>query len=116
MAATLEADATEPSEAPKLGEVLSGGFRLIGKFVRWHPWFFSLAVFGAAVFVSAIVASAIVIGRIVDLVIIPVLDGGAEIGNTALYLVSDLSAGVTGNIQYLDAGYNIIAMPQADQA
>ena len=87
MAATLEADATEPSEAPKLGEVLSGGFRLIGKFVRWHPWFFSLAVFGAAVFVSAIVASAIVIGRIVDLVIIPVLDGGAEVGNTALLAV-----------------------------
>ena len=87
MAATPEADATEPSEAPKLGEVLSGGFRLIWKFVRWHPWFFSLAVFGAAVFVSAIVASAIVIGRIVDLVIIPVLDGGAEVGNTALLAV-----------------------------
>lgn len=87
MATTPKADAYEPSEAPKLGEVLSGGFRLIGKFVRWHPWLFGLAVFGAAVFVSAIVASAIVIGRIVDLVIIPVIDGGEDIGNKALMAV-----------------------------
>ena len=84
MATTPKADAHEVPEPPKLGEVISGGFRLIGNFVRWHPWFFGLAVFGAAVFVSAIVASAIVIGKIVDLVIIPVLDGGEEVGNKAL--------------------------------
>ncbi len=87
MATTPKADAHAPSEAPKLGEVLSGGFRLIGKFVGWHPWLFGLAVFGAAVFVSAIVASAIVIGRIVDLVIIPVIDGGEDVGNKALMAV-----------------------------
>jgi ABC-type multidrug transport system fused ATPase/permease subunit len=81
MALTPTPDAHEQPEPVKLGEVLSGGFRLIGKFVRWHPWSFGLAVLGAAVFVSAIVASAVVIGRIVDLVIIPVLDGGEEIGN-----------------------------------
>ena len=57
--------------------VVRGGARLIGRFVRWHPWAFTLAVAGAGVFVSAIVASAVVVGRVSDLVIIPVLGGGA---------------------------------------
>ena len=33
-----------------------------------------------------------------------------EVGNSALYLGSDLSTGVTGEIHYVDAGYNIIGM------
>lgn len=37
-----------------------------------------------------------------------------EIGGAALYLLSDLSAGVTGDIHYVDAGYNIISMPRPD--
>ncbi|SHF70104.1 Enoyl-[acyl-carrier-protein] reductase [NADH] [Kaistia soli DSM 19436] len=37
-----------------------------------------------------------------------------EIGGTALYLLSDLSTGVTGEIHFVDAGYNIIAMPRLD--
>ena len=86
-APTEELDAHEPPVSPTLGEVLSGGFRLVGRFIRWHPWLFGFAVFGAAIFVSAIVASAIVIGRIVDLVIIPVLDGGEDVGDKVLYAV-----------------------------
>ena len=35
-----------------------------------------------------------------------------EIGNTALYFVSDLSRSVTGEIHYVDCGFNIIGMPQ----
>src|SRR5438034_7317147 len=35
-----------------------------------------------------------------------------EIGGAALYLLSDLSTGVTGDIQFVDSGYNIITMPQ----
>lgn len=38
-----------------------------------------------------------------------------EIGNTALYLLSDLSSGVTGEIHYVDSGYNIVAMPRLDE-
>jgi enoyl-[acyl-carrier protein] reductase I len=34
-----------------------------------------------------------------------------EIGGAALYLLSDLSSGVTGDIHYVDSGYNIISMP-----
>src|ERR1700704_1560405 len=37
-----------------------------------------------------------------------------EIGGAALYLVSDLSTGVTGDIHFVDSGYNIITMPQPD--
>ena len=69
------------SEPPRLWDVLRGGTRLIRRFVHWHPWSFTLAVLGAALFVSAIVASAVVVGKITDLVIIPVLEGGEEIGN-----------------------------------
>src|SRR5438034_5167902 len=35
-----------------------------------------------------------------------------EIGGAALYLLSDLSTGVTGGIHFVDCGYNVIAMPQ----
>jgi enoyl-[acyl-carrier protein] reductase I len=37
-----------------------------------------------------------------------------EIGGSGLYLLSDLSTGVTGEIQYVDSGYNIISMPSPD--
>ena len=31
-----------------------------------------------------------------------------------LYLLSDLSTGVTGEVHFVDSGYNVIAMPQPD--
>jgi enoyl-[acyl-carrier protein] reductase I len=37
-----------------------------------------------------------------------------EIGGSALYLLSDLSKGVTGEVHYVDCGYNIISMPRPD--
>jgi enoyl-[acyl-carrier protein] reductase I len=37
-----------------------------------------------------------------------------ELGGAALYLLSDLSTGVTGDIHFVDSGYNIIAMPHPD--
>ncbi|MEW6641050.1 MAG: enoyl-ACP reductase FabI [Pseudomonadota bacterium] len=35
-----------------------------------------------------------------------------ELGGSALYLLSELSGGVTGEIHYVDSGYNIILMPK----
>jgi enoyl-[acyl-carrier protein] reductase I len=35
-----------------------------------------------------------------------------EVGGSALYLLSDLGSGVTGEIIYVDGGYNIINMPR----
>jgi enoyl-[acyl-carrier protein] reductase I len=37
-----------------------------------------------------------------------------ELGGAGLYLLSDLSTGVTGEIHFVDSGYNVIAMPQPD--
>src|SRR6202046_648752 len=37
-----------------------------------------------------------------------------ELGGAGLYLLSDLSAGVTGEIHFVDSGYNVIAMPHPD--
>ena len=34
-----------------------------------------------------------------------------DVGGSALYLLSDLSNGVTGEIHYVDSGYNTISMP-----
>jgi enoyl-[acyl-carrier protein] reductase I len=34
-----------------------------------------------------------------------------EVGKSAMYLLSELSSGVTGEVHYVDAGYNIIGMP-----
>jgi enoyl-[acyl-carrier protein] reductase I len=37
-----------------------------------------------------------------------------EIGGSALYLLSGLSGGVTGEIHFVDSGYNIISMPRPE--
>src|ERR1700740_2438320 len=37
-----------------------------------------------------------------------------DLGGAGLYLLSDLSSGVTGEIHFVDSGYNIIAMPHPD--
>src|SRR6476620_10066337 len=37
-----------------------------------------------------------------------------DLGGSALYLLSDLSGSVTGEIHFVDCGYNIISMPHPD--
>jgi len=37
-----------------------------------------------------------------------------DVGGAGLYLLSDLSAGVTGETHFVDSGYNIISMPRPD--
>ena len=37
-----------------------------------------------------------------------------EIGGSGIYLLSDLSTGVTGEIHYVDSGYNIVSMPHPE--
>lgn len=39
-----------------------------------------------------------------------------EVGDAALYLLSDLSRGVTGVLHYVDAGANLMGMPPLDEA
>ncbi|MEM1047066.1 MAG: enoyl-ACP reductase FabI [Pseudomonadota bacterium] len=38
-----------------------------------------------------------------------------EIGGAGLYLLSDLSSGVTGEVHYVDSGYNIVSMPRLEE-
>ena len=33
-----------------------------------------------------------------------------QVGNSAMYLLSDLSSGVTGEVHYVDSGYNVMGM------
>ena len=37
-----------------------------------------------------------------------------EVGNVAAFLCSDLASGITGEITYVDAGFNIAAMPLSE--
>src|SRR6201746_1250806 len=37
-----------------------------------------------------------------------------ELGGSALYFLSDLSGGVTGEIHFVDSGYNVISIPHPD--
>ena len=37
-----------------------------------------------------------------------------EVGNSGMYLLSDLSSAVTGEIHYVDCGYNIMGMPAVE--
>ena len=36
-----------------------------------------------------------------------------QVGNSAMYLLSDLASGVTGEIHYVDSGYNVMGMAAA---
>ena len=38
----------------------------------------------------------------------------ADVGKSALYLLSDLASGVTGEIHHVDAGYNVVGMKAED--
>ncbi|WP_206453718.1 enoyl-ACP reductase FabI [Aurantimonas marina] len=38
-----------------------------------------------------------------------------EVGGAVLYLMSELSNGVTGEIHYVDSGYNIMSMPSLEE-
>ncbi|MBD3840201.1 MAG: SDR family oxidoreductase, partial [Epsilonproteobacteria bacterium] len=33
-----------------------------------------------------------------------------QVGNSAMYLLSDLASGVTGEVHYVDSGYNVMGM------
>ena len=35
-----------------------------------------------------------------------------DVGKSGLYLLSDLSSGVTGETHYVDCGYNIVGVPK----
>jgi len=37
-----------------------------------------------------------------------------EVGDTALYLLSDMSRGVTGEVHHVDAGYHVVGMKSVD--
>ncbi len=37
-----------------------------------------------------------------------------EVGDSALYLLSDLSRGVTGEVHHVDSGYNVVGMKRPD--
>lgn len=39
----------------------------------------------------------------------------SEVGGSGLYLLSDLSSGVTGEIHFVDSGYSTISMPRLDE-
>ena len=38
-----------------------------------------------------------------------------HVGNAALYLLSDMSKGVTGEIHFVDAGFNVVSMPSSTE-
>jgi len=37
-----------------------------------------------------------------------------QVGNSAMYLLSDLATGVTGEVHYVDSGYNVMGMAAAE--
>jgi enoyl-[acyl-carrier protein] reductase I len=60
------------------------------------------AVIGGARYVYRVSREASPLRRNVEL---------SDVGGAALYLLSDLSAGVTGTVHFVDAGYHVIGLP-----
>ena len=46
------------------------------------------------------------LGRTVDI---------SEVGGSGLYLLSELSSGVTGEVHFVDSGYSIVSMPKLEE-
>jgi ATP-binding cassette, subfamily B, bacterial len=69
---------------PTLRKVLATGFRLVGRYISWHPVAFGLAVLGAAMFASAIIGAALFVGSIADNVLRPIIEDGEPVGNRAV--------------------------------
>jgi enoyl-[acyl-carrier protein] reductase I len=65
------------------------------------------AVIGGARYVYRVSREASPLRRNVEL---------TDVGGAALYLLSDLSAGVTGTVQFVDAGYHAIGLPHDGSA
>ena len=38
-----------------------------------------------------------------------------DVGRAALFLTSDLSSGITGEVLYVDAGFNVLGVPVTDE-
>ncbi len=51
----------------------------MARYIKAHPWSFSVGVFGAANFAAAIVVSAVVVGSITDDLVVPVLEEGQPV-------------------------------------
>jgi ATP-binding cassette subfamily B protein len=64
------------------GSVALRGLRVLGSYVRMHPWPFGLAVAGASLYSFATVASTIVLGRVTDKVLLPAFDGSGVSSTT----------------------------------
>ena len=62
------------------------------------------AVIGSARYVYRVSREASPLRRNIEL---------TDVGGAGLYLLSDLSAGVTGTVHYVDAGYHAVGMPHA---
>jgi len=62
------------------------------------------AVIGSARYVYRVSREAAPLRRNVEL---------SDVGGAALYLLSDLSVGVTGTVNYVDAGYHVVGLPPA---
>ena len=60
------------------------------------------AVIGGARYVYRVSREASPLRRNVEL---------SDVGGAALYLLSDLSAGVTGTVHFVDSGYHVIGLP-----
>ena len=60
------------------------------------------AVIGGARYVYRVSREASPLRRNVEL---------TDVGGAALYFLSDLSAGVTGTVHFVDAGYHVIGLP-----
>ena len=39
-----------------------------------------------------------------------------EVGDSALYLLSDMSRGVTGEVHHVDSGYHVVGMKRPEAA
>jgi ABC-type multidrug transport system fused ATPase/permease subunit len=56
--------------------VVMRGLRIIGSYIRMHPWPFAISVTGATLYAAMTVGTTFVLGRITDDVLVPAFDTG----------------------------------------
>jgi ATP-binding cassette, subfamily B, bacterial len=70
------------------------GLRIIGSYIRMHPWPFAISVTGATLYAAMTVATTFVLGRITDDVLIPAFDQGVATSTVVWAVVAVMSVAV----------------------
>jgi ABC-type multidrug transport system fused ATPase/permease subunit len=85
--------------------VVMRGLRIIGSYIRMHPWPFAISVTGASLYAAMTVATTFVLGRITDDVLVPAFSTGVARSTVAWAVVAVLAVALLRSVGIMTRRY-----------